>query len=117
MMRTSAGSVDTVLLLAVRCDGLAQQPDLLEDPGEELALVIRDWKKRPADVGVLEDAQDPEAFLEPDPVVTDRPCEHDVGQPLDALPERPGVIDPAVVPGVDHVDLLAGHHGAKADQR
>ena len=81
------------------------------------ALGIAERHQRAADVGGLEHAEDAQALLEPDPVVADRPGEDDVGEALDPSAERSCVIDPAGVPGVDHVDLLAGHHGTEPDER
>ncbi len=96
---------------------VTEETDLFQDAGQERPLLVVQWQQRPADRGVLEDAQDPQALLEPDPVVPDRCREHDIRQPLDAAPERHRGFRVARLPGRDHVDLFAGHDRPEPDQR
>jgi len=92
------------------------EADLLEDGREVRPLVVVDGQERPPHMGRLQYPEDAQAFLEPYPVVADRRGEDDVGQPLDPTSQGHRFLGPALLPGADHVDLLAGHHGAEPDQ-
>ena len=51
---------------------VSKEADLGEDVGQERPLLVAERHQRPAHVGRLDHAEDPQAFLEPDPVVADR---------------------------------------------
>ena len=81
-----------------------EQTDFLEDGREMGPLLVGDRHQRPTDIRRLEDTEDAETFLQSDAVVADRRGEDDVGEPLDAAPERPRFVDPTRVPGGDDVN-------------
>ena len=68
-------------------------------------------------MGGVQHAEDPQALLEPDPVVAHRSREHDVRQTLDPAPQRHRGLGVTGLPGGDHVHLLARHDRPEADER